>query len=228
MVTNLNQTSRIQMPDSTPSSFWRLWCWLMNHGWYVHETAHIQARLTPAQVYKILETAAKPSVNRLGLRKLFKSGRRYFIRARNDGSFQMMTTSRVWWHPKRRTQPTAILSAAFDQIDEQNHRLHLRSRIKLRYLLEQFFIPTFMTSIIIYLGWSPIFLMSAIVGLYGLSWTSHRLTAMIESHEITFFIETVLDDFAPEAPQQLATGDADVTISDDFVHEWDRYVDEKI
>lgn len=228
MVSDTNPPPPIDIPDNAPSSFVRLLRWLMKNGWFVHETAHIHASISPSQVYKLLETATKPSVNRLGLRKLFKRGRRYFIRAKTDGGFQMTTTNRVWWHPKRRTQPTAILSADFASIDEHNHRLHLKSRIKSRYFLEQFFMPTFISSIIIYLGWSPIFLISAIISLYALSWVSHRLTAMIEALEITFFIETVLSDVEPDAPQQLSSADADVIMTDDFTSEWDRYLDEKM
>ncbi|MEM9951567.1 MAG: hypothetical protein AAF846_08210 [Chloroflexota bacterium] len=225
MVASPNFSTRLHLVDSAPSSFQRLLNWIVQHTWYVHSTSHIHMVLTPQQTYQLLETATKPSVNRLGLRKLFARGRRYFIRARSDGSFQMMTTNKVWWHRKRRTEATAILSAEFEHIEGDTHRLKTRTRVKLRYLLGQFFLPTFISSIIIFLDWSPIFIVLSVLGLYAFSWASHRLGAMLESHEITFFIETVLNDYTPPPAPQLATGD-DVVI-DDFTVEWDRYVEKQ-
>lgn len=221
-----NFQSKLQIPAGSPSSFVRLLHWLLQKAWYVHSSSHIHIVLSPSRTYQVLEIAARPSVERLGLRKLFNRGRRYFIRAKSDGGFQMTTTSKVWWHPKRRTQPTAILSADFEKIDEAISRIKLRSRARLRYLLGQFIWPTFISSIIIFLDWSPVLIALCIFGLYGFSWSAHRLNAMLEAHEIAFFIETVLDNFAPEAPQQLTGGDADIII-DDFTTEWDRYIEEK-
>lgn len=221
-----NFQTKLQMPAGSPSSFVRLLLWLRQHTWYVHSSSHIHIVIPPSQTYQVLETAAKPSVKRLGLRKLFNRGRRYFIRAKGDGGLQMTTTSKVWWHPKRRTQATAILSADFEPVDGTVSRIKLRSRVKIRYLLGQFIWPTFMSSIIIFLGWSPVFVALSLIGLYGFSWSAHRLNAMLEAHEIEFFIETVLDNFAPAPPEQLTTGGADITI-DEFTSEWDRYVEEK-
>lgn len=216
-----------KLPQSSPSSFVRLIQWLFKHAWFVYKSDHIQTTLSPSQTYKILETAAKPSVKRLGLRKLFANSRRYFIRAKNDGGFQMTTGSRVWWHPKRRTNPTAILSANFEELDDSNHRIRLNSRVRVRYFLGQFMLPAFISSIIIYLNWSPWIVALCIFALFAFSWTAHRLTALLEIHEIQYFIETVLEDFTPETPQQLASADADIVIEDEFTAEWDRYIEEK-
>lgn len=221
-----NFQSKLQIPAGSPSSFVRLLHWLLQKAWYVHSSSHIHIALSPSLTYQVLETAARPSVERLGLRKLFNKGRRYFIRTKNDGGFQMTTTSKVWWHPKRRTHPTAILSADFEAIDETVNRIRIDSHAKIRYLLGQFIWPGLITSIIIFLDWSPLLIALCILGLYGFSWSAYRLTAMLEVHEIIFFIETVLDNFAPEAPQQITGGDADITV-DDFTSEWDRYVEEK-
>lgn len=224
---NTDFRTTVDLPENSPSSFIRLIKWLLKHAWFVYKSDHIHTTLSPSQTYKVLETAAKPSVKRLGLRKLFANSRRYFIRAKTDGGFQMMTSSRVWWHPKRRTNATAILSANFEAIGDTTHRIHLNSRVRVRYLFGQFLWPAFMTSIIIFLNWNPWILIGCIFALFALSWTAHRLTALLEIHEIEYFIETVLHDFSPETPQQLAAGDADIVMEDEFTAEWDRYIEEK-
>lgn len=211
----------------TPSSFIRLLGLFLQHGWFIHTPSQLDIAIPPSQSYKLLELAVKPSVKRLGLRKLFAHSRRYFIRATRDGGFQMMTNSRVWWHPKRRTPITAILTAKFEASDDNISRLKFQSRVKARYLVGQLVYPTFFSSLIIFIDWSFWIIFACVLGLYALSWIGHRLTAMLEIHEIIFFIETVLADYAPETPQQLAAGSAEVIIEDDFVAEWDRFVEEK-
>lgn len=219
--------ANVQIPEGAPSSFTRLYKWFLKRVWYLQSSSHIHVAIPPSQTYQILEMATKPSVNRLGLRKLFEKGRRYFIRSTQDGGFQMSTNSRVWWHPKRRTPITTILTADFETIDNNISRLKLQSRVKLRYLLGQLIYPTFFSSLLIYMDWSFWVIVMSILGLYGLSWVGHRFTALLEVHEIIFFMETVLADFAPEPPKQLAEEGADIVIEDDFVAEWDRFVEEK-
>lgn len=225
--TNPEFDANTKIPIGAPSSFVRLLNWIIKHGWSVQSSNHIHVSIPPSQTYSILASAIKPSVKRLGLRKLFANSRRYFIRATQDGSFQMSTSSRVWWHPKRRTPVTTILTADFEKIDEIVSCLKLRSRVKIRYLLGQFIYPTFFSSLIINVGWSPWIIALCVIGLYTLSWAGHRFSAMLEVHEITFFLETVLADYAPDPPQLLATGTADIVVEVDFVAEWDRFVEEK-
>ena len=228
MATNqTNFRANVQMPEGAPSSFIRLYRWLLQHVWFLQSSSHIRLAISPSQTYQILETATKPSVKRLGLRKLFAKGRRYYIRATQDSGFQMSTNSRVWWHPKRRTAITTILTAKFEPVDDTVSRLKLSSRVKLRYLLGQLIYPTFFASLVIFMHWSLWAIVISVLGLYVLSWLGHRFTALLEVHEIIFFIETVLADFAPEPPKQLASEGADIIIEDDFVAEWDRFVEEK-
>ncbi|MGJ3237465.1 MAG: hypothetical protein ACFE0Q_02050 [Anaerolineae bacterium] len=226
-----NQTatqSDIHLMERAPSSFEQLYRWLLHHMWFVYTSSHIYLTLSPAQAYQVLEKATRPSVKRLGLRKLFVNSRRYFIRNTRNGGFQMMTTSRTWWHPKRRTPATAILSGTFEPVEGLGNRIKLSSHIKLRYFLSQFLWPTFISSIVIFLDWFPLTISACILALYGLSVLVHRYTAKLEAHEITFFIETVLGDFRPEIAGQLSNAHADVVMPDDaFTNEWARHVEKQ-
>lgn len=207
-----------------PSSFVRLLKYLANHAWFIRIPSHIQVSLSPSQIYQILELAAKPSIKRLGLRNLFARSRRYHMRPTSDRGFRMTTTSRVSWHPRRRTSATAILTAKIQAGDDNTNQLNLNSRVKLRYLLTQFFLPTFFASMIIFMSWATWIIVLLIISLYSLSWIRHRTTAMLEVQEMIFFIETILREYVPEAPAQLQAGEANIVLEKDFAVEWDKYV----
>ncbi|GAB5490777.1 MAG: hypothetical protein Phog2KO_09920 [Phototrophicaceae bacterium] len=224
---NFNSEEENKLPRGATSSFVHLLTLFLRYGWFINTNSQFEIAIPPSKAYQLLEIATKPSVKRLGLRKLFANSRRYFIRATRDGGFQMMTSSRVWWHPKRRTPITAILTANFEAVDENVSRLKFQNRVKARYLVGQFFYPTFFSSIVIFSEWSIWIILTCVIALYAFSWIGHRLTATIEIHEIIFFIETVLSDYTPETPQQLSSGSAEIVMEDDFVAEWDRFVEEK-
>ncbi|MEL6524519.1 MAG: hypothetical protein AAFQ07_02315 [Chloroflexota bacterium] len=216
---------QVDMGDTAPSSFVQLTHWLIKHGWYLHPSQHFAVTLQSSDVYKLLEKSTKPNVKQLNLRKLFARGRRYFIRATQDGGFQMTMTSKVWWHPRRRTNATAILNTAVEEHDNGNTRLTMRGRTKSRNLLTALFYPTFMTSIIIYMPWQWWVILLSVLCLYATSWIGHRLSAKLEAYEIIHYIETVLADYTPEPPAQLAPQqNPEITVDESFTAEWDKYV----
>ncbi|MDQ7035313.1 MAG: hypothetical protein Q9P01_10905 [Anaerolineae bacterium] len=129
--------------DSSPSLAQHLRHWFWRRAWYVHPGAHLRVTISPSQIYKILETSAKPSAKHLHLRVVFARGRRYFIFPKDGGNFHMITTNKVPWFP-RRTTASAVLFGDFEKIDDATTRLKMTSRIKIVYLLRSFLWPTFM------------------------------------------------------------------------------------
>lgn len=190
---------RISQERRLPAWLKPLWQRFLRQAWFVHPGAHLRVSLSPNQSFTILETAAKPSVNRLHLRKVFSDGRRYFLRPQEKG-FIMWTTNKVFWHHRRRTFPSAVLYGVFERIDEQTYVLTMRSHIRFFYGIQALFLPLFMTSMIVFMAWSIGLMLLLIVGLFALSWLSHRLTAQLEAYEMVFFIEKALEDFIPVVP----------------------------
>jgi hypothetical protein len=198
---------------------------MTKHVWYLHPKVSLQLNLPAAQVYNLLEMNSKPSIKRLEYRKLYAAGRRYLMRSDGKGGFSMMTTEKVWWHPRARTRASTVLHGDFETLDAESSRLTLRSNIRLHYLLDVFPIPTFFTSIVVYMWW-PVWLLTFLVlALYLLSWLGHRLHALLEAHEMRFFIETILQEYMPNPPAQLQ-GVSNIVMSKDFEQVWDKFVEE--
>jgi hypothetical protein len=193
--------------------------------WYLHPNLHLHLSLPAAQVYQLLEMNSKPSIKRLEYRKLYAAGRRYLLRSDGKGGFVMMTTEKVWWHPRARSRPSTALYGNFETVDEESSRLTVRSNIRLHYLLDIFPLPTFFSSIVIYMWW-PVWLVTfLILSLYTLSWLGHRLNASLEAHEMRFFIETILEDYMPPPPAELQ-GRSNIVMSEEFGQVWDKFVEE--
>jgi hypothetical protein len=213
--------------EPTASRWQRLRQALLKRVWYVHPGAYLRVKLSPSQIFKILEIAAKPSVERLHLRDVFSRGRRYFIYAEKGGSFRMVTTNKIPWYP-RRTSASAILNGDFEPIDDTSTRLKLHSRIQIFYLLQSFVMPTFMASMLVFMPWRVAIIVLCIGALYGLSWLAHRYNAALEAYEMVFFIEKALEDFIPAPPPVLASEStvADVVIENGFAAAWDKFVNE--
>lgn len=195
-----------------------VWKGLLRRVWYLPPESTLRLQLSAAQGYRLLQMAAKPSVERLHLRKLFVNSRRYFPQPRPDGSFRLETTRKVAWHPsaKRRTASKAVLHGDFEGVQEGVVQLRLRSHVRPWYLVMAFAWPTFMTSILIFMPWSPAWIALFIVALYALSWVGHRAEAMLEVHEMLVFIETALDDFIAQPAPSLDVPSADVVYSEQF------------
>jgi hypothetical protein len=214
--------------EPTSSRWQHLRHLLLKRVWYVHPGAYLRLKLSPSQTFKILEIAAKPSVERLHLRDVFSQGRRYFIYAKKGGSFRMVTTNKIPWYPRRRTSVSAVLNGDFEAIDETTTRLKLHSRIQIFYLLQSLFMPTFMTSMLVFMAWHVAIIIFCIGALYTLSWLGHRYNAALEAYEMVFFIEKALEDFIPAPPPVLASEStvADVVLESGFAKAWDKFVNE--
>lgn len=193
--------------------------------WYVHPAVVLTVRASPVVCLQTLAIAARPSQERLHLRDLFTEGRRYYIHPSKRG-FRLTSNSRLPWR-RGRTGFTAVLSGAFSEIGDDATRIVLRARITIPYLLQVFFIPTFISSIIIFARWPRPLIALAILLLYGLSWLGHRFNAMLQAGEMVFFVQKALDDLGPAEPPLLpASLENVVTLEREFREQWDRFYEE--
>ncbi|MCU0496435.1 MAG: hypothetical protein MUF87_03675 [Anaerolineae bacterium] len=205
-----------------------LWQRLQGWFWFVHVPVVLIVNATPAVCLQTLIEAARPSTQRLHHRNLFASGRRYEFRMIDDsesnGAFRMTTTSKVSWHYRRRTSSSAVLIGKFYTMTDEMTRIQLETRIKLLYLLDVFLIPTFMTSIIVFVPWSNAVIVGLIALFYLLSWVAHRYNAAYEANEMIYFVQKVLEDLATGEMKSLETG-KDV-VYQDFERVWEKFYQE--
>lgn len=202
------------------------WRWLLRHVWYLHAPVHIMLNVSPSVALATLNTAAKPSVERLHLRNVFADGRRYFLQFSPPNGFTMRTTHKVSWHLRRRTTSVSVMTGQFVVLGETLTRLELSSHIVPFYLLDVFFLPTFMLTLIVGMPWGVPMIGALLCLLYGLSWIWHHSNAMLEAQEMLFFMDKALADYIPPPPQPLAEG-AQIVVDDlpDFAQAWKKFYD---
>lgn len=205
-----------------------VWRRLKGWFWFVHVPVVLIVNATPAACLQTLIGAARPSTQRLHHRNLFASGRRYEFQMidapESNGAFRMTTTSKVSWHYRRRTSSSAVLIGKFYPVADEITRIQLETRIKLLYLLDVFLIPTFMTSIIVFVPWNTGVIVALIVLFYLLSWFAHRYNAAFEANEMIYFVQKVLEDLATGEMMTLETG-KDV-IYQEFERAWEKFYQE--
>lgn len=180
-------------------------------------------RSSPAICVATLGTAARPSVQRLHLRQLFSSGRRYDLQVEREG-FRLTTTSKVSWHYRRRTRASAVLLGHFEPLDEQTTMVHFRARMKIMTYAGVFLIPLYLATFVVFVPWPPLIIAAALLTLVILSWLGHRYNAMLEAHEMVFFVQTALAEMIAGPEAQLGTGSEEVIVTQkDFAETWQRY-----
>jgi hypothetical protein len=196
---------------------------LLQRAWYVQPPVVLVIKATPGRCLQTMVTAAKPSSQRLHLRNLFASGRRYDLQPVEKG-FTITTTSKLLWRYRKRTSASAVLRGQFTTIDDDITRIYMDIHIKLFYLLDVFLIPTFTASILIFVPWHPALLGAAILALYLLSWFGHRYNAALEANEMVFFVQKSLEDFVPTEILSLAAEASDVvTATREFRRAWEKF-----
>lgn len=220
------------MPEDLPTPGGGLWArlqhWLLRRLWYVHSGITLHLNMPRGTVLTVLETAAKPSVQRLHLRNVFANGRRYFFGVRRDGGFRLTSTNKVFWHHKRRTSPTAVINADLEALNDSLTRLDLHGRIRVGYLLDIFWLPLFMVSLIVFMPWPIPVIIGLSALLFGCSWFGHRYHAALEVQEMLFFVEKALEDYiAKSAPVLTAESGGDVVYHQrDFNQAWEQFYQE--
>jgi hypothetical protein len=206
-----------------------VWHWLKKRLWFLHAPVLLSVNLSPSVCYQQLEKIARPSVSRLHLSDLFARGRRYQLEPASKRGFRLTTTSKVSWHPRRRTSPSAVLYGTFDDSDNDSIvYLHLHSRIRMTYLLQSFFWPVFLTSMIVFMPWHPLLQGVLIVSLSLAALTGYRYHARLEAHDMLFFIQKALSDYISDSPP-LPAASADIVYGteQDFARAWERFYDEQ-
>jgi hypothetical protein len=192
----------------------------------VNRTMYLAVRATPNECMQTLIEAARPSTQRLQHRNLFAEGRRYSLEASAAG-FRMQSTTKITWSQRRRTRPSATLSAAYTRIDQVVTRLTLHTRMKFSRFAEALLIPTFMASILVYVAWPLPLVALSITLLYAVSILLTFYTAKIEANDMIYFVQKVLEEFEPADILQLASDTAYVhaeTASPrEFAKEWEKF-----
>lgn len=214
--------------DAPPESRWlNLRDWVLQRVWYVHPITQVTVQIPPSRCYQVLETVSRPSAQRLHHGKLFANGRRYHLRPRPQRNFQMTTSNSQFWNRRRRTSPMAVLFGKFATLDTDLTELTLQSRIRINIIqiARAFFWPVFLTSIIVLMPWPLLAQVALCVALFSAAWFAFRLTAILEAHEMIFFVGKALEEFAPDAPDQLPTRSADLIYEHgrDFSEMWEKF-----
>jgi hypothetical protein len=194
---------------------------LLGWFWYVHAPVVLIVKTTPAVCLQTLATASRPSSQRLHHRNLFASGRRYEIQRRENG-FRMRTTSKVSWHYRYRTKSAAVLDGCFYDMGNDISRIQMETHISLRELLDFILLPTFMTSIIVFVPWNSTIITGLVIALYVLSWIGHRSNAAIEANEMVYFVQKALEDLEPAEIRSLHANSPDL-IYGKFDDEWEKF-----
>ena len=179
---------------------------ILGRVWFLHPPYQLTVALSSAMALQVLGTAAKPSTTRLHLRNVFAQGRRYSVYWLGDNRFQLVTTSKVAWHYRRRTSPTSVMLGTLTAIDAQTTRLELTSHVRLFYMLEFLLLPTFVSSLIVSMPWGTPMVLGLILALYSLSWFAHRYTAVLEAQEMVFFVEKAFEEHLPRMVGALVEG----------------------
>lgn len=189
--------------------------------WYLHTPVYMTLTLPPSATLAALGKAAKPSTDRLHLGNVFADGRRYYLQAVSAGGFRMTTNAKRSWRYAHRTTAITMMTGNFNRLHDHT-QLELQSRMKITYLLDVLWLPTFITSLVVMMPWHNVLIMALVAALYGLSWCGHRYSAALEAYEMLFFIEKALADFVPPLLPQLENEGADVVYDRqrDFVAAW--------
>jgi len=214
--------------DETRPSWGSLWGQgVLKRVWFLHPKHAITVNLSPSMAFNVIGTAAKPSTQRLHLRNVFAQGRRYLIQSIGKDSFQLVTTSKVLWNYRGRTNPVSIMNGTFTPVGEQSTRVELHSRIKVTYLLDFLLLPMFITSLIISMPWGMPVIAALIVALFTLSWLSHRYNAVLEAQEMLFFVEKALEEYLPR-PKELLVEGSDLVLKGQtrFASAWDKFYED--
>lgn len=202
----------------------------LNRIWYVTPIVPLVVALPRDRVTEQLQLAAQPSQKRLHLRDLFTRGRRYQLDLR-AGGFRMHTTSTDYWRYtegmfrlRRRTRASCTLDGNTQPLSDTMTALHMRAHIRLSYLLDVLWIPSFITSILVFMPWSVALIVVLMLVLFGLSFVYHYYHALYQANEMLFFVEKSLDEFIVTELPTLQDSSADVvSLEQAFRDEWERF-----
>ena len=195
---------------------------VLNRVWYVHPAVVLLVQLPPAACLPVLTTAAKPSTQRLHLRNLFISGRRYYFQATKAG-FQMNSNSKIPWLQRRRTRLAAVLFANISETEGGLTRLRLTARMTPWHFINVWLLPIWMSLLVIFGPFEVVAKISAVLLLFVFSWIGHRYGAMLQALDMVYFVQVALEEFIVTDVAALPAEAANVIDAQDFQQAWDKF-----
>jgi hypothetical protein len=200
-----------------------LWNGLRARLWYVYPPVVLTVDVPPIDCLRAMMEATRPSTDRLHLRNLFAEGRRYFLQPMTDG-FLLTSNSKIPWRRRARTSIAAVMTGELSSYGDGGTRLMLRARMRLLYFLDIFFLPSLMTSLLIFAPWPPALISGLAALLYALSFTWHRLTASLQAADMVYFVQKSLEEFTPGEVVSLGGTSPDVITQErDFREQWQKF-----
>ena len=196
---------------------------LLNRFYYVYPATVLLVSAPPGACLQTLMTAARPSTERLHLRNLFTSGRRYYVQPAREG-FHLTSNSKVPWRYRARTRLAAVVSGQLGEAGAGLYRLRLTARMTRLHLLDVLLVPGWMSVLLLAGPLSPTVKAIAIVALFGLSWAWHWYSAVLQATEMIYFVQVALEDLTVTDVKALPpTSDSVIHAPAEFQEEWEKF-----
>ncbi|MBK8022693.1 MAG: hypothetical protein IPK19_14980 [Chloroflexi bacterium] len=204
---------------------------LWNALWRLYPPVSLAVGASSEECLRTLSDGARPSTARLHLRDLFVEGRRYYIMPKGDG-FKITSDNRpLWGRRRQRTPVSAYLNGSFTTV--QGSSIVTLVRLDARMYRLSFFgalaLPTFFTSIVVFMPWDAPVLGVLIAAMYVCSLLGHRVNAALQVNEMVYFVQKVFEDLPPAMVAELPDRGPEMVVAaealpnDDFAAEWARY-----
>ena len=198
--------------------------------WYVGTTSVVLIQAPTNVCIKALADATKPNARQLQHRNLYTDGRRYFLQLHKHG-FRMTTTRSVSWNYRRRTGSTTIMYGRVVTFGDDLTQIQLHARMNLTYLATSMSIwmTIFVISWLVYAPWNDVIVACLVLTLITLAWAGHRISSILDSNAMVWFVQRVLEEFDEgEIPELSSAPDPHKVVigteqGHDFEREWDKF-----
>lgn len=195
--------------------------------WRVSPMVALAVMASPAEILAALNQAARPSQARLQHRDLFAGGRRYYLRARQNG-FELRSDSARFWNRRQRSDRAAVLEGEFGQAGAVT-TLRLRARLRTAHLLISLLFPLWMALLVMSAPWSPALTAIIVGALLSFALAASHFNAALQASEMIFFVRKVLQDLP--TGEVAALGAASEVVIDpvqrEFSAEWQRFYEDR-
>lgn len=191
--------------------------------WAILEPLTLNVDAAPAACIEMLQTATRPSTDRLHLREAFVEGRRYFIRPTRDG-FQMATTSKTLLNRRRRTEALCILNARAVDTGDGRTSLAFSAHMRPVAFIYTLWVPAAMVWLLWPVPWPRPLIVLLLGLLFAFGWTSLRYGAALEATEMVYFIQKTFEDVPKFSLGQLPTPTDTIVGGSEFDAMWDQFV----
>jgi hypothetical protein len=193
---------------------------------HLHPPVVVMVRAAPGDCLQTLAQASRPSRERLHLRDLYTSGRRYYLEPRQDGFLLRSNTRILWGHSRARTPFAASVAGTFSLIGEGITSVRLHARGNWFYGLRGLLLPVSLGAIALSMPWPRALSLSAALLLPVLAWLGNRISAALEATEMMFFVQKALSDLPAADIPALDAAVPDVIPHDAFRDEWHKFYEQ--